>query len=219
MTEKVWFHFYTEYNPFLSNHLYMQFKHIFDFIMALIGLIILFPLFLLIIVLQKIINPNSPVFFMQDRTGSNGIRFKMIKFRSMVKGADRNKQEFAKLNNLSYPDFKIENDPRVTQFGKLLRKTSLDEIPQLINILKGEMSLVGPRPTSFDIDTYSLWHTERLDIMPGLTGLWQATSRGESEFDYRVSLDIFYIKHQCFLFDIHIILKTITAVLKGRGVA
>jgi lipopolysaccharide/colanic/teichoic acid biosynthesis glycosyltransferase len=107
----------------------------------------------------------------------------MYKFRSMVTNAEEQKIELAHLNELQWPDFKITNDPRITKIGAFLRKTSLDELPQIINVLAGEMSLVGPRPTSFSAETYALWHTERLDVLPGVTGLWQLLGRGKSEFD------------------------------------
>jgi lipopolysaccharide/colanic/teichoic acid biosynthesis glycosyltransferase len=118
---------------------------------------------------------------------------------------------------LQWPDFKITNDPRVTKIGKVLRKTSLDELPQLLNIIKGEMSLVGPRPTSFGSETYKLWQTERLDVVPGLTGLWQVIGRATLEFDDRLRLDIAYIERCGILFDFVILLKTVGVVFKQRG--
>jgi lipopolysaccharide/colanic/teichoic acid biosynthesis glycosyltransferase len=135
----------------------------------------------------------------------------------MVPNAEALKEKYAHLNELQWPDFKITNDPRITKVGKILRKTSLDELPQLINVLKGEMSLVGPRPTSFGAETYKLWHTERLDVMPGLTGLWQIIGRASLEFDDRLRLDIAYIDRRCLWLDILILFKTITAVFKQRG--
>ena len=135
----------------------------------------------------------------------------------MVPNAEELKKELAHLNELKWPDFKITNDPRITRVGRILRKTSLDELPQLINVLRGEMSLVGPRPTSFAANTYTLWQTERLDVIPGLTGLWQVYGRGESEFDERLRLDIAYIKHRCFMVDIEILIRTVSSVVAGRG--
>jgi lipopolysaccharide/colanic/teichoic acid biosynthesis glycosyltransferase len=162
-------------------------------------------------------SPGAPVMFFQYRTGRNGKRFKMYKFRSMVPNAEELKQKYMHLNELQWPDFKITNDPRVTRVGRILRKTSLDELPQLLNILKGDMSLVGPRPTSFAADTYKLWHTERLDVDPGMTGLWQVFGRGELEFDDRLRLDIAYIEKRSILLDINILLMTVYAVFKQRG--
>jgi lipopolysaccharide/colanic/teichoic acid biosynthesis glycosyltransferase len=141
----------------------------------------------------------------------------MYKFRSMVPDAEALKEKYAHLNELQWPDFKITNDPRITKVGKVLRKTSLDELPQLINVLKGEMSLVGPRPTSFGAETYKLWHTERLDVMPGLTGLWQIIGRAQLEFDDRLRLDIAYIERRSLWMDISILFHTVFAVFKGRG--
>ncbi len=188
-----------------------------DVVLTLLAMPLLLPIFVLIALLIKIETPNGPVIFAQDRTGKNGKRFKMYKFRSMVPNAEEMKLKLAPLNELKWPDFKITNDPRVTRVGHLLRKTSLDELPQLFNVLKGEMSLVGPRPTSFAPETYDLWETERLDVVPGLTGLWQITGRGEIEFDERLRLDIAYIKHCSLWLDVQILFRTVWAVLSRRG--
>jgi lipopolysaccharide/colanic/teichoic acid biosynthesis glycosyltransferase len=131
--------------------------------------------------------------------------------------AEELKQKYAHLNELTWPDFKITNDPRVTRIGRILRKTSLDELPQIFNVIKGDMSLVGPRPTSFDVSTYSLWHTERLEVLPGITGLWQINGRSNLDFDERLKLDIKYIEKQSLWLDIKIIFFTITAVFTQRG--
>jgi lipopolysaccharide/colanic/teichoic acid biosynthesis glycosyltransferase len=135
----------------------------------------------------------------------------------MVPNAEELKAKYAHLNELQWPDFKITNDPRITRVGKFLRKTSLDELPQLLNVLKGEMSLVGPRPTSFGPETYKLWHTSRLDVMPGMTGLWQVFGRAQLEFDDRLRLDIAYIERASLLLDIYILFMTIFAVFQQRG--
>ncbi|MDP1713492.1 MAG: sugar transferase [Anaerolineales bacterium] len=162
-------------------------------------------------------SPGAPAIFTQFRTGKGGKRFSMYKFRSMVSNAEELKEKYAHLNELQWPDFKITNDPRVTKVGNILRKTSLDELPQLINVLKGEMSLVGPRPTSFGAETYKLWQTERLDVIPGLTGLWQIIGRASMEFDDRLRLDIAYIERRSLWMDISILFLTMFAVFKGRG--
>jgi lipopolysaccharide/colanic/teichoic acid biosynthesis glycosyltransferase len=141
----------------------------------------------------------------------------MFKFRTMVVGAHEMKAELADANVMSGPDFKLRDDPRVTPVGRFLRKTSLDEAPQLFNILLGDMSWVGPRPTSFAADTYDLWHTERLDVVPGLTGLWQVDGRGEIDFDDRVRMDIEYVRKRNLALDLFILLKTIPAVISQRG--
>jgi lipopolysaccharide/colanic/teichoic acid biosynthesis glycosyltransferase len=163
------------------------------------------------------LNNPGPVLFRQPRTGKGGRRFIMYKFRTMVTNAEELKLKYAHLNELNWPDFKITNDPRVTWMGRFLRKTSLDELPQLFNVLKGEMSLVGPRPTSFDVKTYSLWHTERLEVLPGITGLWQIRGRSKLEFDDRLRLDIQYIRNRGFWLDLEILVRTLPAVFAQRG--
>jgi len=171
----------------------------------------------IIALLIRITSPGAPVVFKQLRTGKGGHRFNMYKFRTMVPNAEELKSAYAHLNELQWPDFKITNDPRITPVGRFLRKTSLDEIPQLFNVLKGEMSLVGPRPTSFGSETYKLWHTERLDVIPGLTGLWQIIGRAQLEFDDRLRLDIAYIERRSLWLDINILFRTILAVFERRG--
>lgn len=170
-----------------------------------------------IALLIKLEHRDGKIIFHQERTGKGGRRFKMYKFRTMVVNAEELKAELAHLNELRWPDFKISNDPRITKIGRILRKTSLDELPQIINVLRGEMSLVGPRPTSFSAETYALWQTERLDVIPGITGLWQLLGRGETEFDERLRMDIAYIERRCIWLDIHILFRTIFAVLQQRG--
>jgi len=196
---------------------YLFAKRIMDVILILLAMPLLLPIFLLIVFLLKLESPNGPVLFTQKRTGKNGKRFKMYKFRSMVPNAEELKTELAHLNELKWPDFKITNDPRVTRVGHILRKTSLDELPQLLNVLKGDMSLVGPRPTSFAPGTYALWQTVRLDVVPGITGLWQIIGRAETEFDERLRLDIAYIEHRCLWLDIQILFRTVSAVYSHRG--
>ncbi len=161
--------------------------------------------------------PSAPVLFRQERTGRGGRRFEMLKFRTMVPHAEALKEELAHLNELQWPDFKVPDDPRITAVGKLLRKTSLDELPQLWNVLRGEMSLVGPRPTSFSPDDYEAWHTARLDVPPGITGLWQIEARASAEFDERLRLDLEYVRRQGFFYDLWILLRTLPIVLSMRG--
>jgi lipopolysaccharide/colanic/teichoic acid biosynthesis glycosyltransferase len=160
---------------------------------------------------------RGPVLFIQPRTGFGGRRFNMVKFRTMVPGAANMKKGLAAGNHMGGPDFKIVNDPRVTRIGALLRKTSLDEAPQIWNVLRGDMSLVGPRPTSFEASTYDLWHTERLEVLPGLTGLWQIGGRAEVDFDDRARLDIAYVRNRSVALDLSILIRTIPAVLLQRG--
>ncbi len=204
--------------PLLRGKSYLMAKRIMDLLLVLAALLFIFPVILLCALIIKLEDPKGPVFFIQKRTGKGGRRFGMYKFRSMVHNAEELKQKYAHLNELQWPDFKIANDPRVTKIGRILRKTSLDELPQALNILKGEMSLVGPRPTSFSSKTYALWQTERLDVTPGITGLWQIIGRGSMEFEDRVHLDVFYIEHRCLSLDIQLLVRTVLAVLQQRGV-
>lgn len=187
-----------------------------DLFVCLLVLPVVLPVALLCALLVRCSGPG-PLFFVQERTGRGGRRFRMLKFRSMVPEAPRLKDEIRAALNVTGPDFKLEDDPRVTRFGRFLRRTSLDELPQLWNVLKGDMSLVGPRPTSFDATTYDLWHTERLEVAPGLTGLWQVARRGDIDFDDRVRLDIAYVRNRSLRLDLAILLRTIPAVLSQRG--
>lgn len=201
----------------LTGRAYLLAKRIMDLFLVVITLPFWLPLNGVIALLILITSPGAPVVFKQLRTGKGGRRFHMYKFRTMVPNAEALKSQYAHLNELQWPDFKITNDPRITRIGKFLRKTSLDEIPQLFNVLKGEMSLVGPRPTSFGAETYKLWHTSRLDVMPGLTGLWQIIGRAQLEFDDRLRLDIAYIERASLWLDINILFRTVLAVFQFRG--
>jgi len=191
-------------------------KRVFDLIVSLLASPVVVPVFALCALAIKL-DSRGPVFFMQERTGRDGIRFRMYKFRTMVANAEELKPTLAHLNVLPFPDFKILNDPRITRVGRFLRKTSLDELPQFINLLKGEMSLVGPRPTSFAPTTYDLWHTHRLEVSPGITGLWQVFGRNETTFDERLRLDIQYIENMSLRLDLKIIWWTMRSVLRGSG--
>ncbi len=201
----------------LRGRSYLVAKRLIDLTITLLALPFLLPLFLVCAIMIKLDSPDGPVLFTQERTGLGGRRFRMLKFRTMVPNAEELKKELAHLNELAWPDFKITRDPRITRVGRILRKTSLDELPQLVNVIKGDMSLVGPRPTSFKPETYQLWHTERLDVQPGITGLWQIVGRGSSEFDTRLRLDIAYIGRRCVQLDLEILLRTVAAVLQERG--
>lgn len=192
-------------------------KRILDVALIVLGLPILLLVLAVCALLVKLESPSGPAFFVQERTGKGGRRFGMYKLRTMVPDADQMKPDLQHLNQLQWPDFKVPGDPRVTRIGRFLRKTSLDELPQILNVLKGEMSLVGPRPTSFSAETYDLWHTERLDVIPGLTGLWQVEGRGETEFDERLRLDIAYMENRSICLDVQILLRTVTTVLTQRG--
>lgn len=209
-------HFHPD-EQILRGRAYLFAKRVIDLVIVMSLFVAWFPLFCLIALLIKLQSPKEPVFFIQNRTGKDGRRFRMYKFRTMVANADELKQRYAHLNELKWPDFKITNDPRITPIGKILRKTSLDELPQLFNVLKNDMSLVGPRPTSFGPNTYALWQTERLNVQPGVTGLWQVVGRGTSNFDERLRMDIAYIEHRCLSLDLYLLFQTFIAVIKEKG--
>jgi lipopolysaccharide/colanic/teichoic acid biosynthesis glycosyltransferase len=201
-----------------GNLYYKYIKRVFD----LVAVLVTAPAWMLLIgvlaLIIKIDDWDAAVFFSQSRTGKNDKRFQMYKFRTMVPNAEEMKSKLMHLNELTWPDFKITNDPRITKIGKILRKTSLDELPQLINVLRGDMTLVGPRPTSFNSKTYQIWQTERLDINPGLTGLWQIIGRAEVMFDMRVRMEIVYIKNSSLGLDLYIIIKTLITMMETDGV-
>ncbi len=196
---------------------YETMKRLTDLILLFVSLPLTLPIGLLCALAIKIESPGAPVVFTQMRTGHHGKRFRLYKFRTMVPNAEKIKDKLLHLNELQSPDFKIVNDPRITRTGHFLRRTSLDELPQLFNILKGEMSFVGPRPTSFGPETYKSWHTERLEVIPGLTGLWQVTARASLEFDDRVLLDIAYIRRRSLMLDFLILIRTAGAVWNQEG--
>ena len=203
-------------NHFLSQAAYHQIKRLMDITFSLAAL----PFSLLALALCAIaikLESPGPGWFTQLRTGKGGRRFKMYKLRTMVQNAEELKAKYMHLNELSYPDFKISNDPRITRVGRFLRKSSLDELPQIFNVLRGDMSLVGPRPTSFSASTYRLWQTARLDCQPGLTGLWQVSGRNELDFDDRLRLDIAYYRNQSLGLDLQVLFRTFSSVVSGRG--
>lgn len=179
-------------------------------------LVVAGPLMLLIAAAVLVDSPG-PVLFVQQRTGRGGARFPMLKFRTMVRNAEELKASLAHLSIVPPPDFKVIDDPRITRVGRFLRATSLDELPQLLNVLVGHMSLVGPRPTSFAPASYALWHTRRLEVRPGLTGLWQVEGRTGLTFDERLRLDLRYIDHCCLPVDLWIMAVTVRSVLQRGG--
>lgn len=187
-----------------------------DLTLSLLSLPIVLPVLGIVALAVRLDSPG-PIVFRQQRTGRDGQRFAMYKFRTMVRDAEELKASLAHLNILPPPDFKIPNDPRITRVGRFLRKSSLDELPQVFNVLRGEMSVVGPRPTSFAPSTYSLWHTARLEVRPGITGRWQIMGRNEATFDERLRMDIEYIRTMSFREDLRIILMTFLSVAKRSG--
>lgn len=162
---------------------------------------------------------DSPgaVIFGQERTGQHGRRFRILKFRTMVENAEELKASLQHLNVLQPPDFKIPDDPRITRVGRFLRSTSLDELPQFWNVVRGDMSLVGPRPTSFHAATYELWQTRRLEAKPGITGPWQIGGRHGTTLDERVRLDEGYIRTRSVWRDLQLVAATVPALLRKEG--
>jgi exopolysaccharide biosynthesis polyprenyl glycosylphosphotransferase len=192
-------------------------KRAMDFTGAALALILGWPLFLLIAVAIKLDSPG-PIFFRQRRVGKNGEPFDIYKFRSMRTGADAEKANLSGLNDGEEALFKIRDDPRVTRVGRLLRQTSLDELPQFFNVLRGEMSLVGPRPQiPAEVAQYQPWHRRRLSVPPGITGMWQISGRSDLSFDEMVLLDLYYIEHWTPWLDFTILLRTVPKVLMGKG--
>jgi len=188
-----------------------------DIIGAATALVLFAPVMAAIALAIKLTS-DGPILFTQLRGGRGGRPFRLYKFRSMTTDAEEQKAKLMRFNERSGVAFKMARDPRVTRIGALLRKTSLDELPQLFNVLKGEMSLVGPRPLPInEEESYDSWHWRRLDVKPGLTCIWQVTSRHDRDFDRWVRLDIEYIRRQSFWLDIKLIAQTVPAVLMQRG--
>lgn len=196
---------------------YLLMKRIIDIFGSLCGIILLSFLFIIIAILIKVEDPKGSIFFSQKRVGVNGREFKMYKFRSMVWNAEERLAELLKFNEVSGAMFKMKDDPRITKVGKFIRKTSIDELPQLFNVLKGDMSLVGPRPPlPREVAEYSLHDKQRLLVTPGCTGLWQVSGRNSLGFAEMVELDLQYIRKRTLIFDIKIILKTVLVLFGSK---
>jgi lipopolysaccharide/colanic/teichoic acid biosynthesis glycosyltransferase len=191
-------------------------KRLLDIAVALVAIVLVAPLILVVGVAIKITS-RGPMLYRQRRAGRSGRPLTIVKLRTMVRDADARKSELAGLNMRQPPDFKIVRDPRVTVVGRVIRVLSLDELPQFFNVLKGDLSLVGPRPTSLMRDQYARWQTERFEVMPGLTGLWQVAGRDDPSFDTRGRLDIAYATRRCLRLDIELLLRTIPSVMFARG--
>lgn len=202
---------------------YIFTKRCFDFIASLTGIAFLSGLFVIIALLIKLDDPHGKVFYSQTRLGKDGQKFEMWKFRSMISGADKMVDQLIQKNVIQKNDvegamFKIKDDPRVTRVGRFIRKYSLDELPQLYNVLRGDMSLVGPRPPlPREVATYTNYDRQRLLVIPGVTGLWQVSGRNELSFSEMVTLDISYINHACISQDLKILLKTVLVVIHPSG--
>ncbi len=193
-------------------------KRTIDIIGSLFGLIVLSPIFVIVAIVIKWEDPKGPVFFSQMRVGKNEKPFRIYKFRSMCTDAEDKLKDVLHKNFVSGAMFKIKDDPRITKVGKFIRKTSIDELPQFFNVLKGDMSLVGPRPSSrMEVDGYTNYDKKRLSVTPGCTGLWQVSGRNNIGFREMVELDIAYIEKKSIWFDIKIMLKTVVTVISSRG--
>ena len=220
-----------------DNFFYYYSKRCIDVVLALLFLMLLLPLLALIAILVKL-DSHGPIFYIQERVGAKRHaregqtiwevqNFRFYKFRSMVHNADTALHQAyikafvegrAEISAANGGKFKLTNDPRITRVGRILRKTSLDELPQLFNVLKGQMSLVGPRPVPvYEVAQYQPWHHERLATLPGITGLWQVKGRCQVTFEEMIHMDIAYVRQQSLWLDLKILFFTIPAVLSGRG--
>lgn len=196
---------------------YLAAKRALDVVGSLAGLVLGLPLWAILAILIKL-ESRGPVLFSQTRVGENGRVFRFLKLRSMYLDADRQRAAVEDMNEMSGPVFKIREDPRVTRVGRFLRRYSLDEVPQLVHVLLGQMTLVGPRPPLLEeVERYEPWQTERLSVRPGLTCIWQVSGRNEIPFDRWVEMDIYYVRHRTFWMDLWLLARTVPAVLMGRG--
>ena len=198
--------------------MYRVIKRILNLLCSFVGVIVLSPFFLIISLLIKVTS-KGPVFFVHERVGLNGKKFKLIKFRTMVNNAEEMIASFSpEQKKESEENYKVKDDPRITKIGKFLRRTSLDELPQLINILKGDMSIVGPRPV---VDEELNWYGDKKDkllsVKPGLTGWWAVNGRSNVPYPERCDLELYYVDHISFALDAKIILKTLGAIIKKDG--
>ena len=196
---------------------YEAIKRLIDITCSFVGILVLSPLFIIIAIIIKFTS-KGPVFFSQKRVGRNGKEFDMYKFRSMVVNAEELKEKLAAQNEMSGPMFKMKDDPRVTKVGKFIRKTSIDELPQLWNILKGDMSLVGPRPSlPKEVAQFDEWMYKRLEVKPGLTCYWQVSGRNNIDFEDWMKLDVKYVKERNLWIDIKLIFKTVFVLFGDKN--
>lgn len=197
---------------------YMSVKRVFDLVISTIGLIILSPIFLILAIIVKL-DSKGPVFFAHTRYGKNGKKFKMYKFRTMYENAQDMINDFTPEQMKEWKEnFKLQNDPRITKVGKFLRKTSLDELPQIVNIIKGDLSIIGPRPViEEELEKYGENKEKFLSVTPGLTGYWQANGRSSTTYEQRMEMELYYIDHISPKLDFKIFFKTIESVIKKEG--
>lgn len=198
--------------------IYSLLKRTIDILGSIFGLIMLSPLLLITAIAIKWEDPKGSVVFYQTRVGKNEKTFRIYKFRSMCSDAEERLKDLLDKNEISGAMFKMKDDPRITRVGKFIRRTSIDELPQLFNVLRGDMSLVGPRPPSIrEVEEYTKYDKKRLSVIPGCTGLWQVSGRNNLSFKEMVELDLAYIEKKCIWFDIKIILKTVKTVISPKG--
>lgn len=201
-----------------QRYIYRFAKRCFDFFASLMGLIILLPIFLIIAIAIKIDDPHGPIFYQQVRIGKMQKKFQMFKFRSMCVDADQKLNQLTQKNEVDGAMFKMKHDPRVTKVGHFIRKYSLDELPQLLNVVLGQMSLVGPRPPlPNEVNRYDMFDIQRLNVKPGCTGLWQISGRSNVSFNEMVLLDWEYINSCNFRLDLYVLLKTVVLFFKPNG--
>ena len=209
---------YIDENRLNHQYGYRCVKRVFGIIASTFALILISPILLIISICIKIDDPCGPVFYTQTRVGKDEKLFKMIKFRSMVSNADELLENLRQKNEINGAMFKIKNDPRITRVGRIIRKYSLDELPQLINVIKGDMSIVGPRPPlPSEVAKYTDYDRQRLMVTPGATGLWQVGGRNDVDFDTMVQLDLEYIQHRSIMLDLKIMFKTVVIMIKPNG--
>lgn len=202
------------------NHQYVYrfVKRLFDMVASTIALVILSPLFLIIAICIKVDDPKGPVFYSQVRVGKDGKHFKMFKFRSMVTNADQLLEKLRSQNDIDGAMFKMKNDPRITKVGRIIRKYSLDELPQLANVVMGSMSIVGPRPPLVsEVAEYTDYDNQRLMVKPGATGMWQVGGRNDVSFDEMVALDLTYIQERSIWLDLKIMFETVKIMIIPNG--
>lgn len=197
---------------------YIKTKRVLDIIIASVGLVVLSPVFLLLSIIIKI-NSKGPTFFAHTRIGKDGKKFKMYKFRTMYENAEEMIKNFTPEQKKEWEEnFKLKEDPRITRIGRFLRKTSLDELPQIINIIKGDLSIIGPRPiVDKELEKYGESKEKFLSVTPGLTGYWQANGRSDTSYNQRMKMELYYVDHISLNLDVQIFFKTFVSVLKKEG--
>lgn len=199
-------------------YLYRGIKRLFDVVASAIGVVVISPVLLIIAICIKVDDPHGPVFYTQTRVGKDGHEFKIIKFRSMVSNADELLAKLQDQNEVDGAMFKMKDDPRITRVGRVIRKYSLDELPQLINVVTGSMSIVGPRPSLVsEVEQYTEYDKQRLLVTPGATGMWQVGGRNDVDFDEMVRLDLTYIQNRSVWLDLKIMLETVKVMIKPNG--